>query len=197
MIPSYPIVVEKFLDPSTAKYLNDYMVNHTTEDGHQFNSNRRFGMTCFSLDGPFVFGDGSDDHIKCEEIMKDCVNKIHLLMSSHYGVKPNDFRFEHSIYNVMLEGSYLNLHVDQEWDHLGNPQGQDYPDVYSGLLYLNEEYDGGELFFPDINLRLKPKAGDLVYFKGDNSISHEIKTVLDGQRCNVILFFQVDKNTGE
>jgi hypothetical protein len=197
MKPSYPVIVENFLNPDVAKHLNDYMINFAVEDDQIFNSNRKFGMASFSLNGPFVFGDGGDEHKECEETMKDCVNKVHNLMASYYKFDLNYFKFEHSTYSVMLPGSYLNHHVDQDWDHSGHPQGQEYPDVYSAMLYLNEEYTGGELVFPDIEMQIKPNPGDLIYFKGDNTIVHGVDPVLSGQRCNMILFFQVHKNKGD
>lgn len=33
-------------------------------------------------------------------------------------------------------------------------------------LYINDNYDGGELFFPDHNVSYKPKAGDIVMYPG-------------------------------
>jgi hypothetical protein len=37
----------------------------------------------------------------------------------------------------------------------------------SNLIYLNDDYEGGELFFPHHNFKIKPKPGMLVSFPGN------------------------------
>jgi len=38
-------------------------------------------------------------------------------------------------------------------------------DSFIAQLYINDDYDGGELFFPDHSYAYKPKAGDMAYYK--------------------------------
>ena len=63
------------------------------------------------------------------------------------------------------------------------------------LLYLNDNYQGGELYFPNIQgangqpLQIKPKAGDFVLFGGDDRYLHGVKEVTQGERYVVTLWF--------
>jgi predicted 2-oxoglutarate/Fe(II)-dependent dioxygenase YbiX len=55
-------------------------------------------------------------------------------------------------------------------------------------IYLNDDYDGGELLFPTLKSEVKPKSGSLLFFRGDHN-SHAVKKVESGVRCNVLLYF--------
>lgn len=54
---------------------------------------------------------------------------------------------------------------------------------YAANLYLNDDFEGGELFFPERNLSIKPKAGQLILFPGGNEYIHGVKPVTSGTRC--------------
>lgn len=68
-------------------------------------------------------------------------------------------------------GSFLGAHSD------GSDQPEDYPVMKIGsLIYLNDDYEGGELHFNDYNITIKPSPGDLVIFP--NHYMHEVFMVL-------------------
>lgn len=61
---------------------------------------------------------------------------------------------------------------------------------FSSLLYLNEDYTGGELWFPQHdNFTITPEKGMLVCFRGDEDTLHGVKMVTEGIRYTVSLFF--------
>jgi len=45
------------------------------------------------------------------------------------------------------------------------------------LLYLNDDYDGGELYFPNQNFEIKPVAKSLLVFKGGGENLHGVRQV--------------------
>ena len=49
-------------------------------------------------------------------------------------------------------------------------------------LYLNDDFEGGELFFPNLDISIKPKARQLIIFPGGNEYVHGVKTVTKGAR---------------
>lgn len=61
---------------------------------------------------------------------------------------------------------------------------------YSSLIYLNEDYSGGELYFPNHNFSIKPEVGTLICFRGDEHTMHGVKKVEDGIRYTVSLFWE-------
>ena len=54
------------------------------------------------------------------------------------------------------------------------------------LIYLNDDYVGGELFFEKFNYTLKPKAGMAVMFPSDNRYMHEAQTLFEGERYAIV-----------
>lgn len=60
--------------------------------------------------------------------------------------------------------------------HVDGPGRLPPPNLTVGaLVYLNDNYEGGELYFPEYDVLIKPKAGDLVFFPCH--FYHEVKTV--------------------
>lgn len=56
----------------------------------------------------------------------------------------------------------------------------------SVLVYLNDDYEGGELEFPDWGLTLKPKKGTLIAFPSYIEFSHRVHPVTKGERFTLV-----------
>lgn len=54
--------------------------------------------------------------------------------------------------------------------------------VLSVLLYLNDDYEGGEIEFMHSNLKFKPKAGSVLFFPSNFLYVHEVYPVTKGPR---------------
>lgn len=78
----------------------------------------------------------------------------------------------------------LKSHTDQHTD----PSIQ-----YATILYINDDYKDGELFFKNLNLELRPKPGDLLFFPGNEKYEHGVKHVSDGPIRYVIVGFVKEK----
>ena len=64
------------------------------------------------------------------------------------------------------EGSPLVAHVDTDGD----------PSIaYAAIGYINDDYSDGELFFPELGLEVKPRAGSLMIFPGSSEYRHGVK----------------------
>ena len=59
---------------------------------------------------------------------------------------------------------------------------------YSALVYLNDEYTGGQIFFPLQKLEPKTSPGTLVHFKGTKDCLHGVTEITSGIRYTIILF---------
>ena len=58
---------------------------------------------------------------------------------------------------------------------------------YAMSLLLNDEYEGGELYLSEYDIKLKPKANTAIIFPGISS--HQVLTVTKGSRMAMITFF--------
>lgn len=75
------------------------------------------------------------------------------------------------IFQRMQKGVELKAHTDQHTD----------PSIkYAAVLYLNEDYADGEIFWPNKDFEIKPKAGSLIMFPGTDEFNHGVKHVGDG-----------------
>lgn len=54
--------------------------------------------------------------------------------------------------------------------------------AYSLVAYLNDDYEGGEIHFPNQNITVKPKAGSLIMFPSQLPYIHEVKPITSGTR---------------
>lgn len=56
----------------------------------------------------------------------------------------------------------------------------------SALVYLNDDYEGGELEFPNFDIKIKPKSGMLVLFPSNFAYTHIAHPVVTGTKYNLV-----------
>lgn len=81
-------------------------------------------------------------------------------------------------------GDSMGLHADGDYDD-GSYSWRE----FGAILYLHDDYEGGEICFPNQGLELKPKAGTLVFFPGKKPFLHCVKEVTRGPRYNLASFW--------
>jgi predicted 2-oxoglutarate/Fe(II)-dependent dioxygenase YbiX len=64
---------------------------------------------------------------------------------------------------------------------------------YAALTYLNDDYEGGEIYFPEYDMEIKPKAGTLVFFPGSDLYMHGVRPITSGTRYAIMTFFTTPK----
>lgn len=75
--------------------------------------------------------------------------------------------------------------------------------VLSVLLYLNDDYAGGEITFRQSNVTIKPEAGSLIFFPSNFLYVHEVASVIKGPRYALPTWFHnvpshmIRNSTGE
>jgi hypothetical protein len=96
-------------------------------------------------------------------------------------------------------GARQEPHADKEF-HTGIEKGRpnDFPHYdIAGLFYFNDDYEGGELYFPQHGIEFKPKAGAAYFFPGDRFYTHGVRPVRSGNRFTSPFFWTIMKHTGE
>ena len=79
------------------------------------------------------------------------------------------------------EGGFYKAHVDAGEQFL-------YRKV-SGILYINDDYDGGELEFTKFNLKIKPKKNSILLFPSNYAYEHIAHTVTKGEKMCIVSWF--------
>jgi len=98
-----------------------------------------------------------------------------------------------------LPGQFQNPHADKELHDgpdAGKPNDFPYYDIAS-LFYLNDDYDGGELYFPLQDVKLKPKRGAAYFFPGDKNYIHGVTEIKNNIRYTCPFFWTILEHTGE
>lgn len=132
----------------------------------------------------YVFGDrkltrehkletSSNNVASIYRTLKSALTKAGMDYASQLGieyVEPNAISI--SKYRV---GASMGPHVD----YYGEP---DIQPLMSAIIYLNDDYEGGELYFPEQGVTIKPEAGSVVVFPSVEPFYHEPLPVTSGTK---------------
>jgi predicted 2-oxoglutarate/Fe(II)-dependent dioxygenase YbiX len=91
-----------------------------------------------------------------------------------------------------LPGNSQDPHADSE-----NEDGAPHPFSWreqASIIYINDDFVGGEVYFPDYDLELKPEAGMLVTFPGTTEYMHGVRPVESGVRYTIASFWATDSS---
>jgi hypothetical protein len=99
--------------------------------------------------------------------------------------------FTDSVHLIRLvDGSWLNPHATRAHAD-GSPHDLAHRD-FASLIYLNDDYAGGEVYFPRLDLVVKPAAGMLLAFTGGWHHEHAVTEVLNGDQLTMSSFHTFD-----
>ena len=93
------------------------------------------------------------------------------------------------------EGMHMPSHADRA-NPDGRPHGMPFRD-FASIVYLNDGYEGGELYFPRLDLTVKPAAGMLLAFTGGWHHEHGVLKVTSGERLTMPAFYTFDASHRE
>jgi len=88
------------------------------------------------------------------------------------------------------EGYEQQPHADSE-----NPSGAPHPyfwRAYASLIYLNNDFEGGQIYFPNQGAAPMIKPGMLVFFPGTVEFLHGVSMITRGERYTVASFWSFD-----
>lgn len=81
-------------------------------------------------------------------------------------------------------GESLQVHFDGV---PGIPPSQQ-PENVASVFYINDDFGGGETFYPTFNLSYRPVAGHLLMHPGKEGYEHGVSEVLHTQRFGLTTF---------
>ncbi len=140
------------------------------------------------------------DSIHSWELINRNSPKIYLLMQNYINNVQYEVQYKFGRplepakpgFRKWYPGEYQDLHADGET--AGGWPGYNYIVDYGSIMYLNDDYEGGELFFPKYNMELKPKPGTLIFFPSSNMYAHGVREVTDGIRFTSAHFWVPSKH---
>jgi hypothetical protein len=79
--------------------------------------------------------------------------------------------------------AYMGPHIDTE-----DERDKTKPSI-SLVFYLNSNYEGGEINFPNQNISLKPESGSIIIFPSTSPYYHDPKPVTKGIKYMIPVFW--------
>jgi hypothetical protein len=114
---------------------------------------------------------------KCKSVINACLESYRNEMMIGY----DTFNIEGFYLLKYGVGEYFSSHYDA---HSTNKRS------ISVLIYLNDDYEGGELEFVHFNLKIKPKAGTVILFPPNYPYRHIAHSVTSGTKYAVVTWYQ-------
>jgi hypothetical protein len=111
--------------------------------------------------------------------LKMCVDDY----ARYWGINVNFYE----IFNFVKyegEGKHFRIHADD---------GPAYKCAVSGVVYLNDDYEGGEIYFPRLdNVIVKPGKGDIAIFPSNYAYEHASLPIKSGTKYCVVIMMDIN-----
>lgn len=114
------------------------------------------------------------------QLLKKIFETARLKCMDYYDVDLGQEFLSQYLLTKWRRGSKMQPHVDTD--------AQKHQHIVC-MYYINDDYEGGEIFFPDHNLKIKPKANSLLMFPGNENYLHGVLEVIEGFRYTFAMRF--------
>ncbi len=119
-------------------------------------------------------------------VMKNVYNQMHLILLAStipYAQKHGIEKMHHEPYNILkCRGrQHYGAYPDRE-----AATGRS----ISAIVYLNDDYNGGEIEFINFGIKIKPEPGMLMLFPSNYAYNYITHPVTDGIKYSVVAYIQ-------
>jgi hypothetical protein len=151
------------------------------------------------------WGDGGDDYWKGRVLSMQKINndnkQISLILFNLL-MKQKEYILSNYDLNTMI---YSDTFALVKWlpGHSQPPHSDNMIDTidhiihkhreYGSIVYLNNNFSGGETFYPQHNISIVPKPGMLAIHPADSNHMHGVSEIKDGIRYTIASFWTFDK----
>jgi hypothetical protein len=189
------LLVKNFLSKEELDiYLN--IINNTPEEDWHVEYERNLIDFCISkfgrgdvdnlvAEGKFEVTEGwKDKNLRISEqpITQQVSNRLrHIMKNANSTLQLNGL----DLLQRMQDGTALQSHTDEHTD----------PSIkYATIVYLNDDYLGGEFFFKNKEIYIRPEPGSLLIFPGNAEFEHGVTPVQPGPIRYVLVGFIKEKD---
>jgi hypothetical protein len=138
------------------------------------------------------------DYRKCFDFKLSDLGKDHIIYKYLYESQAPAVKTYCDFYNIKMDfwewtnvvkyqkGHYFEEHADHGWSYVS---------TVSLVAYPNDDYEGGELYFPKLNINIKPEKGDLYIFPSAYLFSHIAMPVRSGTKYSFVTMLDYNDDT--
>jgi predicted 2-oxoglutarate/Fe(II)-dependent dioxygenase YbiX len=178
------------------KFLTEYALSAPAEQMGVFDADK---ANKIGEDHPGKI-DLSSRNVKCADILpilpqiKELYNNIvHQVINPFYNFKIRDSEMPQLL--VYEPGGHYKAHFDAvaKWKC---PDGniiwkKSIDRDLSTVLFLNDEFEGGDFVFPELRVRVRPEPGLLIAFPSSQYYLHKVEPVISGTRIAMVNWMTV------
>jgi predicted 2-oxoglutarate/Fe(II)-dependent dioxygenase YbiX len=95
------------------------------------------------------------------------------------------YELDHTVFACYEVGDRYKVHTDSNYEFTYGDRLR--VRTISMLLYLNDDFEGGDLHFPELDLKIHPKKASFMVFPTGFLYPHQVD--ISTNRRNVIMFF--------
>jgi hypothetical protein len=168
-----PYIIENFIEPEDAKILIQEMSNPSEVNPYPEYYKTRFGGTGFPYNKKVL-------ELQKKYALKS--NSVHQMLNKE---ETNEIKTFKCFGSTWHSGGYGLVHIDDQ-----DPE----PFIeYSTVSYLNDDFDGGVIYFPALNFEFKPIKYSAVFFLSrGQKWKHGITPVERGSRSTLLYMHTTD-----
>ena len=162
--------IKGFMDPQEAGLVAEYAKKHSDLFSNYGNNEQEFTVHTYHE----IQGLDSD----LLDMIQETALMVYSFVLNNYNSKFDHFINEKTHIAKFVEGKGMHEHFDASR-----------PNDIATLIYLNNDYDGGDIYFPKYEISFKPEPGDLLCFPDNPSFVHGVKPIIRGTRFTLPRWF--------
>jgi hypothetical protein len=190
------IIVEDFLSLEEIKILDSFMRNFDYDNlkEHDF---KYWGKRLIN-DYQMKLNPGY------ENVMNDIMPTLNIFLErTKVFLNKEDYEADwvpspHNLIKMFNQSSGVRFQDDDSLEmfiHIDNQPHMESPIMWGAVIYFNDDYEGGEIYYPDYEYLYKPKAGSMALHRG--STRHGVKKVTSGERFCAASLVTINGNWNE
>ena len=102
----------------------------------------------------------------------------------------DNYRARYSIPLLISHHTVLLRYEPDDLFHNHFDAAKNYPRIVSVSMFLNDDFEGGELGFKEFGIKIKPDAGDIIVFCSSFPYMHQVYPVEKGIRYSVVKWYE-------
>ena len=173
-------IFQNFITESDAKILLNIATTATEQEWSNYNYTERHENDEWE-NRILILDSCSNFDVTSKKIVQDSFSKI----KKEINLVLNKDIYEYTGFNTIYRsvvGQAMKTHSDS---------GLGVKFKYGVVLYLNDNYTGGEIFYPNVNVEFKPEAYSLVLHPAHEAYRHGVKEVSAGTRYSMTSFLKL------
>jgi hypothetical protein len=136
-------------------------------------------------------------HTITNSIDKKCGNLIESIIFSTKNYIEDQYKLDREVFpdTIQVVRWFPNMEQHPHADDMTNTEIKGFEHrVFASILYLNDNYSGGETYYPQYDISVKPSSGKLAIHPGDTNHIHGVSKIEGGMRYTIAAFWTYDRN---